>query len=197
MKTHRYALVALLGCLPWLSACGNQKEIDLDTSAAVSEAMTEVSVEVEQALATENITISDDNDGSKAEITPQGDLIIDGRKVAVTPAQRAMLLEYRGHVAGIAQAGAAIGMQGASLASKAVGQALKGVFTGNTEEMEKSIEAEASKIEAQAMKLCARLPAMHASQQQLAAALPEFKPYATMTKQDIEDCDTDPDIQTR
>lgn len=195
MKTHRYALVALLGCLPWLSACGNQKDIDLDTSAAVSEAMTEVSVEVEQALATENITISDDNDGSKAEITPQGDLIIDGHKVAVTPAQRAMLLEYRGHVAGIAQAGAAIGMQGASLASKAVGQALKGVFTGNTEEMEKSIEAEASKIEAQAQKLCARLPAMHASQQKLAAALPEFKPYATMTKQDIEDCDTDSDIQ--
>ena len=196
MKTHTFAFVALLGCLPWLSACGNQKDVNLDTSGVIAEAMTDVSAEVDQALATENISISDDNDRTEAEITPQGDLMIDGRKVEVTPAQRALLLEYRGQVAGIAKAGAAIGMQGASLASKAVGQALAGAFSGNTDEMEKSIEAEASKIEAEALKLCSRLPAMHATQQALAAALPEFKPYATMTQDDVDDCSSN-EIHTR
>ena len=135
MKTHTFAFIALLGCLPWLSACGNQKDVNLDTSGVIAEAMTDVSAEVDQALATENISISDDNDRTEAEITPQGDLMIDGRKVEVTPAQRALLLDYRGQVAGIAKAGAAIGMQGASLASKAVGQALAGAFSGNSEEM--------------------------------------------------------------
>ena len=62
MKTHTFAFVALLGCLPWLSACGNQKDVNLDTSGVIAEAMTDVSSEVDQALATENISISDDND---------------------------------------------------------------------------------------------------------------------------------------
>ena len=39
-----------------------------------------------------------------------------------------------------------------------------------------------------AAKLCGRLPDMMASQQKLAAALPEFRPYATMTQDDIDDC---------
>lgn len=187
----RYAVVLLLGTLPWLSACGGQKEAADDTGSIIANAMDEASREVDEAIATENISISDDGNAPQAEITPQGDLLIDGREVAVDPAQRALLLEYRTHVAGVAQAGVAIGMQGADLATKAVGQALKGVFTGNTDEMERNIEAEAAKIEAQALKLCDRLPAMRATQQQLAAALPEFKPYATMTEQDIADCRED------
>lgn len=187
----RYVLVLLLGALPWLSACGGQTEGADDTGSIVANAMQEASREVTEAMATENISISDDGNAAEAEITPQGDLLIDGRKVAVDPSQRALLLEYRSQVAGIAQAGVAIGMQGADLASKAVGQALKGAFTGNTEEMERNIEAEAEKIEAQALKLCDRLPAMRATQQQLAATLPEFKPYATMTEADIADCQED------
>ena len=69
-----------------------------------------------------------------------------------------------------------------------LGEALKGVFTGNTDEIEKRVEAEASKIKASALKLCDKLPAMMASQQQLKTSLPEFAPYATMTQDDIKDC---------
>jgi hypothetical protein len=50
------------------------------------------------------------------------------------------------------------------------------------------MEAEGKKIEAQAVKLCAYLPPMLASQQALASSLPAFKPYATMTQADINDC---------
>ena len=52
-------------------------------------------------------------------------------------------------------------------------------------------EAEGKKIEAEAMKLCKQLPPLLASQQALAASLPAFKPYATMTQDDIDDCGKD------
>lgn len=195
MSTVRsITFIALLGGLSMLPACGSNRAPEADAKQeeksiirnVVSEAVTEARQEIRQG----NITISErEKNLPKAEITPQGDLLIAGRAVAVDPAQRALLLEYREHVVGVAESGMEIGMQGADLATKAIGEALKGVFSGKSEkEIEQSVEAEAGQIKASAAKLCARLPAMMASQQKLAAALPEFKPYATMTQEDIDDC---------
>jgi hypothetical protein len=70
-----------------------------------------------------------------------------------------------------------------------MGEAFKGILSGKSEqEIEKSVEAEAAGIKQAAAKLCARLPGLLASQQGLAATLPEFRPYATMTQEDIDDC---------
>lgn len=138
-----------------------------------------------------SISSNDDEKDSrpKGEITPKGDLLIDGKVVAINADQRAMLMEYRAHVIGIAESGMDIGVQGADLAAKAMGEAFKGIFSGKSEQdIEKTVEAEAAKIKMSAAKLCGKLPAMLASQQKLAAALPEFKPYATMTQEDIADC---------
>lgn len=135
--------------------------------------------------------MSDDDSktGPKGEITPQGDLLIDGKAVAINADQRAMLLEYRAHVIDIAVTGMDIGVQGADLAAKAMGEAFRGIFSGKSEkDIEKTVEAEADKIKQSAAKLCGRLPAMMASQQKLAASVPEFKPYATMTQEDIDGC---------
>ena len=166
---------------------------------------------IEQArkeLATQNISIGDgmdiningrqihsDGNGTlpKAEITPQGDLLIEGKAVAITAAQRAELLAYRGQILGIAEAGMAIGAQGANIAGHALSGAVGAIFGGKDgeKEFEKKIEAEAVKIEAEAMKICTRLPGLMAGQQALAASLPEFKPYARMTQEDIDDCGKD------
>src|SRR5690606_27941399 len=148
--------------------------------------------EARKELATKNISISDgvditvngrnwkagDDNLPKAEITPQGDLLVEGRKVAITPAQRAQLLVYRGHITGIAEAGMEIGAQGAYIAGHALAGAVGAIFGGKDGEQafEQKIEAEAAKIEAEAMKLCTRLPALMAAQQALAASLPEFEP---------------------
>jgi hypothetical protein len=35
------------------------------------------------------------------------------------------------------------------------------------------------------------MPDLLASQQKLAAAMPEFRPYATMTQKDVDDCGKD------
>lgn len=63
------------------------------------------------------------------------------------------------------------------------------MLTGNTDQIEQRVEAETGKIEAAALRLCDRLPILLApSQRTLAAALPAFAPYATMTQKDIDEC---------
>ena len=126
-----------------------------------------------------------------AQVTPQGDLLIEGKTVAVTPAQRAMLLTYRQQIIDVAEAGMSMGVQGADLAGKAVSEVLGSVFSGKGEDFGRRMEAEGKKLEAQGKLLCAQLEPMRATQQRLATALPEFKPYATMTADDIDDCRKD------
>ncbi|RZA22054.1 MAG: hypothetical protein EOP93_01345 [Lysobacteraceae bacterium] len=163
--------------------------------------------EARKELATKNISISDGfninvngheihNKGEnlpKAEITPQGDMLIEGRAVAVTHAQRQQLLAYRGRIIGIAEAGMAIGGKGADIAGEALGGVVGAIFGGKDGEkaFEQRMEAKGREIEAEAMKLCVQLPPLLASQQALAASLPEFKPYARMTQEDIDDCGKD------
>ena len=131
----------------------------------------------------------DANDGRpRAEITPQGDLLVDGKPVAATPAQRAMLLEYRGQVIAVAEAGMAIGSKAADLAGTAVKESLGALFGGDSAGVEKRVEAQAMKIKEDARLICAQLPAMLATQQKLAASMPAFKPYATMDQDDVDDC---------
>lgn len=131
----------------------------------------------------------DPDDGRpRAEISPEGNLLVDGNAVAIDANQRALLLDYRGQIIAIAEAGIAIGGKGAGLAEAALKQAVGAIFSGNSEEIERNVEAEAKKLQAEARVLCTKLPAMLETQQRLAASLPEFKPYATMTQEDVDDC---------
>ena len=91
----------------------------------------------------------------------------------------------------LAEAGMDIGVQGADLGMKAAGDAIASIFRGDTDGVEKRIEAEAQRLEASALRLCDSLPALLAAQQALAAAVPEFAPYATMDAGDIDDCRDD------
>lgn len=184
------ATIALTGSLAVLPACGSDRTSKPEEdSSLIGKVVDKVMTEAREEIRKENITISGGDNLAKAEITPQGDLLIDGRAVAINQEQRALLLEYRGHVAGIAESGMEIGVHGADLAGKAMGEAVKGLVNGKSEqEIGQRVETEAAQIKASAAKLCARLPAMMASQQKLAAALPEFKPYARMTQEDIDEC---------
>jgi len=222
MNARNILAIALLACMPLVACSNNAPPPASKTSPTASTPqptsalgrMVEKEIrEAREKLAHENISLdgvhihsgerggvsvmSDDDSkdtGPKGEITPQGDLLIDGKAVAINAEQRAMLLEYRAHVISIAEAGMDIGVQGADLATKAMGEAFRGIFSGKSEkDIEKTVEAEADQIKQSAARLCSRLPAMMASQQKLAASLPEFKPYATMTQEDIDDCMKDSD----
>ena len=218
--TCRLALVACLAVVPALAACSTDSKPApaSDSAAAADEPRTALGrtvanalEEARQEMATENISVSGDMDiqvgdthinrdrprdaeGNplpKAEISPEGDLLIDGKAVAVSPEQRTMLLDYRGHILEVVSTGMTLGAKGADLGMEAAGGAIKSIFTGEMDEFEQRIEAQAAAIETEALKICDRLPAMLASQQALAASLPAFQPYATMTQEDIDDCGKD------
>lgn len=188
MKTLKAPLFALMLCLPLL-ACGNRPQASNDAGGDTSlgQKVREATDKARKEMAVKNISVSSDN-GVKVEISPAGDLLIDGKAVAVDDAQRKLLLQYRGQVMQVAEAGIEIGVQGANLGVRAAGEALKGILSGDTDQIEKRIDAEAKKLEESATKICDRLPAMLATQQQLAAAIPEFKPYAKMDQSDIDEC---------
>src|SRR5690606_19971670 len=97
-----------------------QSWIGRQAAAAIAEA--------QRGLETENIRIGENSgftingrtfgtekpDGlPRAEISPQGDFLIQGEVVPVTGAQRELLLEHRRQLVGLAHAGMAIGIKGA------------------------------------------------------------------------------------
>jgi hypothetical protein len=190
----------LVTLLP-LAACGKSEPppASADGAHAATPASSALGRRIQQAmaeasakLATENMQVGD-HDGSlpKAEISPQGDLLIKGKPVAVDEAQRKLLLAHRANLVAVAQAGIAIGMQGADLGIEAATGALKSVFSGESEEFGKQMEARGQQMELEARKICDTLSPLLASQQALAAALPAFAPYATMDQSDIDDCGED------
>jgi hypothetical protein len=126
----------------------------------------------------------------QAEITAQGDLLIAGRAQAIDAVQRRALLAYRGQVIDVAKAGIDIGERSAEIALAAVdvpvASLVFGAFTGGLERrIERSIARE---VEPAVRGLCARLPALMASQQRLAASVPQFRPYAQLRHDDVNDC---------
>lgn len=187
----RTLLPTLLLALP-LAACTDHgtdaaKSIS-DTGSSIGRSVQQATDKARKEMSTGNFKLSVDGLPT-AEITPAGALLIEGKDVVTTPAQRAQLLEYRHQVENIAMAGMDIGVAGANLGVKAAGEALKGVFSGQTEGIEQRVNAEADKLKVQAKGLCDKLPAMLATQQALAASLPAFAPYATMDQTDVDGCD--------
>ena len=187
------SLVLALSLLP-MAACTNPAET---ATSGVANGLDKASAEIRAAsdkireeIATGDMDLSsDDKSVPDAVITAKGELVIDGRTVATNAAQAALLLEYRRQLEQIAQAGAEIGLKGAGVAVAAMGEALKGAFSGaNEADIERAVEAQASGLKADAANLCERLPAFIATQDKLSAALPEFSPYATADVDDVADC---------
>lgn len=213
MKTHAITARALaLALLIPLAACSTSDKTSttvvtepLATAGTSSIAM-EVQKGIDQAkreLETKDISVDsvhfgekrgegNDGDRPKAVITTQGTLVIGGKPIDATPEQHAMLVNYRQQIIGIAEAGMDIGASGADLGMSAAKQAIWGALTGKSDkDIEARIKPQTDRIRTAAMKLCQRMPDLLTSQQKLAAAMPQFRPYATMTQKDIDDCGKD------
>jgi len=135
--------------------------------------------EIRDEIAKEDMDIGrGGNDEPSAKLTPQGDLIIGGEKIAMTEEQRAIALGYRQALGKVAETGARVGLQGAALAGDALKLAAANVLSGNGATVEDQLKDKTQAIAVEAEALCALLPDLLARQQQFAAAVPEFAPYA-------------------
>lgn len=210
MRLHTLALGLSLALLVPLSGCGRDAPppAGADPATAPSDSLVTRGVQAAigraaKQLEAGNITVGGKHNNGfrwgestehlpRAEITPKGDLLIEGKAVAVDARQRELLLAYRARIIEVAKAGMAIGVRGANLGVQAAQGALKAAFSGSTDEFGKQMEAEGKQIEREAQQtICARLPELRQAQDALAAALPEFVPYATLDQNDVEKCGTE------
>src|SRR3546814_16369655 len=132
-------LVAMLAALPLASACSRDEPVADTAAAKAGEAQGMIGRAIEKEIAKArkelhegNIAIGGDginvsvngkhysgdpDDGRpRAEITPQGDLLVDGQTVATTRAQQAMPAKYRGPIRTVAEPGLPPGTTPAELA---------------------------------------------------------------------------------
>lgn len=191
-------------------ASAKNGRVDSDIGAELAEARDDVRTELATArreLETGNLQLGDNlrfgksgkrgtDDGHtlpKAEITPHGDFLIEGRPIAIDSTQRQELLRYRGQVIDIAKVGIDIGERSAQAALDAVDRGmfslLVGAMTGSLERrVEKTVR---QTVEPGVRQICRRLPALRDTQQRLSASLPSFRPYATLDVDDAENCEKD------
>lgn len=209
MKSRYLLPAALCLLLPLAAQATDSKPtgIAAEIRNELTDARKEVRVELDKArreLETENLRIDnglqfgDSGRARKAlpraEITPQGDFLIEDKQVAIDVTQRRQLLAYRARVLEVAKYGIEIGQRSADAALDAVGNGsfaglLFGAFTGSLERrVERMVKQQ---IEPAVRGLCRQLPALRDSQQRLASNLPQFKPYATLEADDIGDCERD------
>lgn len=202
------AALTLCLMLPLAAHAGEPDPADTGIGAEVSrelgEARREVAADLAKArheMQTGNLRIDnslrftrkdDANTPVRAEITPQGDLLIEGEAQPIDNAQRRQLLAYRGQVVGIALAGIDIGQRTADVALAEVEDAswvglLFGAMSGRLERRIEHIVKQ--ELEPAMREICRQLPAVRTSQQQLASSLPQFRPYATLEAGDVEDCE--------
>ena len=193
MKMTRAATV--LACIVLAAGCGRDTPPDVpapqDTGAdsrTANRTLGKLAAKVRTKLESQDITLKATDQHGKASITPQGDLVIEGRRIAVDDTQRKLLLQYRAGIIDIAATGTDIGMQGADFGLRAAGKALRGVLSGDGGKIEDEINADARRFEASARRICNHLPSLFDAQRQLVAQLPEFAPYAKMEQSDIDDC---------
>lgn len=180
-------------------------DIGNEISHELADARKEVQAELAEArkeLKTENLRLDnslrfgDDNnsqsaDLARAEITPDGDFLIDGKTQNVDADQRRQLLAYRKQVIAIALSGIEIGEQAAEAAFETVdGSWISLLLNAMTGRLESRIERDVmQQVQPTVLAICRQLPAVMASQQQLASSLPQFQPYATLEADDVADCE--------
>lgn len=112
-----------------------------------------------------------------ATVSANGGLRIGDHTVAVTPSQRALLKDYFSESKVVMEASIATGKAGAKFGTHAAGNAIKSIFTGDSEQVGQPINAKAQAIAASAERICTGIRHLHASQRAITAQLPEFKPY--------------------
>lgn len=194
--TSRHALRALIVLLALAcTACGDQvQQAKQEARQRLDESVAKVGDTVNQALGqareklqNENLTLGGGDRLPKAEVTPQGELLVNGVAVPLSEEQRNAMLAYREQLLALADAGMNLGAEGAQLAGQAVSQ-VAGLLDGNVEEARAKLEAEAQRMAGAGLKLCEQAKGLEATQQQLAALIPEFAPYIGALRIDA-DCE--------
>lgn len=121
----------------------------------------------------------------RAVIHADGSFVVDGKSIAVTPAERALLVRYYQSVHAVYETGAAMGKAGVDMAAKVVTAAA-------SSSTDKAAADVSGRVASLSQDICKDTAAIKAAQDQLAAQLDAFKPYAfIVSASDVTGCQTD------
>jgi len=123
-----------------------------------------------------------------ATLAADGQLAIDGKPVAVTPAQQALLADYHAGVMALVHDATATGAAGVATAATALDAVASGLANGDTQSIDAKVNAKAAQVEAAAARICTDLAALRDKQETIAAQLPAFGPYATIGADEVGGC---------
>jgi hypothetical protein len=213
MNASKSLAIALFAALLPLGAQATgsaPSETRTEIKREMADARQEVHAEMAKArveLDSENLTLdkglhfgkngkrksADEDSLPAAQITPKGDFLVDGKAVAIDARQRRQLLDYRGQIIELAKVGIEGGEKAAMAALDATDVSLFRLIVGGLSgSLERRVEASVKQhVEPLVRRICQRLPQVLESQQKLAANMPQFQPYATLERSDIDDCERD------
>jgi hypothetical protein len=195
MNRLSLATAVLLACTS-LTACNRDAPSAEDVATEVatevaSDIVDDVTREIREEIATDTFDLNGHDGSPAAQLTPEGDLLIDGKAVPMDAAQRQAALAYRAEISRVAEAGARLGLQGADLAKDALAQSAASLFDDKPGTIEERLQPAADKMKAEARALCETMPRLMAAQDAFAKAVPEFAPYADVDQVDIDECGED------
>lgn len=130
-------------------------------------------------------------DGSTARISAAGDLEIAGRHVTVSPTNRKLLQSYHADTLALRNDAVATGKAGVQTGLHALGAVAKGLASGNTDSIDSEVNSRANKVDTLAHAVCEDLARLYADQGRVTAAVPAFRPYATIESHEVSDCHND------
>ena len=124
-----------------------------------------------------------------AILTAGGTLEIDGKAIVLNAGQSQIIVRYFASAVALRNDAIKTGAAGASTAATAIASVAVGLASGNPDSIGDKVDASAAKVDAAANRVCADLQALTHAQNDLAAALPQFKPYATIAAHEANDCE--------
>jgi DUF2884 family protein len=127
------------------------------------------------------------HDDTKARITPDGALYVDGDRVKLTDAERVGFSNYNAALHLVKDQAVDVGLQGAGLAFSAIGEVISAIADGEPHRAEHRVEGRAERLKDEARKICDEIRTLERLQDTLARSVPEFEPYAVI-QLDRGDC---------
>jgi len=121
----------------------------------------------------------------RAVIHADGNFVVNGKSIAITPAERALLVRYYQSVHAVYETGVAMGKAGLDMAAKAV----TATASSSTDKATTDVSGRVASL---SQDICKDTAAIKAVQDQLAAQLDAFRPYASIVgASDLDDCRSD------
>ena len=127
--------------------------------------------------------------GASATIGASGDFAVDGKSVQITPAQRALFLQYYAGAEAVREHGVETGKAGAAIAGEAIKGAVSNLAGDEDKSAEEKVNTQTAKVKQAALKICDDLEQIRSAQDQLATQLDAFKPYGQLiTADSVSEC---------